>query len=132
MREYTCRSVSEVMLFRKVAQRQCVDCGRTFRDSVAVPFSRFDKFVEMSREYENYALSQTFGKLLHAVVGNFPEHRRFQTVPLPHPCFWFHEICLTFTCQQDIMPSYILLLNFTIFSRIICRKIVTTVLILPL
>jgi len=49
------------MLFRKVAQRQCVACGRTFRDSVAVPFSRFDHFVDMSREDENYALSQTFG-----------------------------------------------------------------------
>jgi len=30
------------------------------------------------------------------------------------------------------MQSYILLLHFTIFSRIICRIILTTVIILPL
>jgi hypothetical protein len=132
MRGYTYRSVAEVILFRKVAPRQCVAFGRTFRDSVAVPFSKFYKFVEMSRENENYALSQTSGYLLHAVVGNFSEHHRLQTVPLPHPSFWLHEVCLIFICQQDVMPSYILLLHFKIFSRIICRIIVTTVLILPL
>lgn len=127
-----CRNVAAVMLFRNVAQRQCVTCGRTFRDRVAVPFSRFDKFVDMSREDKNYTLSQNFGNLLHTDVDNFPEHRKLQTVHLLHPCFWFHEVCLNFTCQQDIMQSCILLLHFTIFSHINCHIILTTVLILPL
>jgi len=75
------------MLLRNVAQRQCVGCGRTFRESVAVPFSRLDKFVEMPHEDKNYTLSQNFGNLLHTDVCNFPEHRKLQTVHLLHPCF---------------------------------------------
>lgn len=120
------------MLFRNVAQRQCVACGRTFRYSVAVPFSRLDKFVDISLEDGNYALSHTFGNLLYTDKSNFPEHHRLKTVHLADPCFWFHEVCLAFSCQQDIMQSYILLLHFEIFSRIICRIILTTLLILPL